>query len=364
MLNAWVSARKRVQSGLLIPERPIDSTSKPGATALVSAAAAVVVIYGMQQASTILVPILVAAFLSIIFSPFMRWMRSVHVPLGVAVAIVVLAIIGVLVLAGRFVGAQIGEFTERLPFYNQQINEMLTAVATRFGQELSIPELLAQIQPTSPMGLVANLFAGLQGLFAYFFLIIFSVIFMLLEASSFPAKLNLVLKSTEGDPAFFMRFTDGLQRYLGIKTIVSLVTGSAAGVFCAIVGLDFPLLWGVLAFMLNYVPSIGSLIAAIPPILLALVQLGPTHAVIIAVGYFAINIAIGGIIEPRVMGRGLGLSTLVVFLSLVFWGWVFGIVGALLSVPLTMTLKIALESSDRTSSIAVLLGAAERVKAG
>ncbi|MGI9258651.1 MAG: AI-2E family transporter, partial [Gammaproteobacteria bacterium] len=220
----------------------------------------------------------------------------------------------------------------------------------------------AQIQPTSPMGLVANLFAGLQGLFAYFFLIIFSVIFMLLEASSFPAKLQLVLTSTEGDPAFFTRFTNGLQRYLGIKTIVSLVTGIAAGTFCAIVGLDFPLLWGVLAFMLNYVPSIGSLIAAIPPVMLALVQLGPTYAAIIAAGYFAINITIGGIIEPRVMGRGLGLSTLVVFLSLVFWGWVFGIVGALLSVPLTMTLKIALESSDRTASIAVLLGEAERVK--
>jgi len=280
----------------------------------------------------------------------------------VAVAIVVLAIIGILVLAGRFVGAQIGEFTERLPFYEQQINDMLTAVATRFGQELSIPALLAQIQPTSPMGLVANLFAGLQGLFAYFFLIIFSVIFMLLEASSFPAKLQLVLKSTEGDPAYFMRFTSGLQRYLGIKTVVSLVTGIAAGTFCAIVGLDFPLLWGVLAFMLNYVPSIGSLIAAIPPVLLALVQLGPTYAAVIAAGYFAINITIGGIIEPRVMGRGLGLSTLVVFLSLVFWGWVFGIVGALLSVPLTMTLKIALESSDRTASVAVLLGEAERVK--
>ncbi len=340
----------------------IDTPSKPGATALVSAAAAVVVIYGMQQASTILVPILVAAFLSVIVSPFMRWMRSVHVPLGVAVAIVVLAIIGVLVLAGRFVGAQIGEFTERLPFYEQQINDMLTGVAARFGEEFSIPGLLAQIQPTSPMGLVANLFAGLQGLFAYFFLIIFSVIFMLLEASSFPAKLQLVLTSSEGDPAYFMRFTNGLQRYLGIKTVVSLVTGIAAGLFCAIVGLDFPLLWGVLAFMLNYVPSIGSLIAAIPPVLLALVQLGPTHAAIIAAGYFAINITIGGIIEPRVMGRGLGLSTLVVFLSLVFWGWVFGIVGALLSVPLTMTLKIALESSDRTSSIAVLLGEAERVR--
>ncbi|HEY5623456.1 MAG TPA: AI-2E family transporter [Gammaproteobacteria bacterium] len=325
-------------------------------------AALVVVIYGMQQASAILVPILVGGFLAVICSPFMRWMKAIHIPLGIAVTVVVLAIIGILALAANFVSGQIGEFTDRLPFYEQQINQRLAALATRFGQDVSITQLLAQIQPTSPMALVANLFTGLQGLFAYFFLIIFTVIFSLLEASSFPTKLRHVLRATDREPEFFYHFTSGVQRYLGIKTIVSIITGILAGVFCALVGLDFPLLWGMLAFLLNYVPSIGSLIASIPPVLLAIVQLGPTHATVIAVGYFAINITIGGIIEPRVMGRGLGLSTLVVFLSLVFWGWVFGPVGMLLSVPLTMTLKIALESSERTAPIAILLGAADRVR--
>jgi predicted PurR-regulated permease PerM len=316
----------------------------------------------MQAASGILVPILVAAFLAVICSPFMRWMRRIRIPVGIAVMVVVFVIIGVLTLVGVFVGGQIGEFTDRLPFYEQQLNDTLNAFAAQFGQDVSISGLLEQIQPASPMGLVANLFTGLQGLFAYFFLIIFTVIFILLEASSFPAKLQLVLTSSRGDPEYFTRFTSGVQRYLGIKTVVSLVTGAFAGALTAVVGLDFPLLWGLLAFLLNYVPSIGSLIAAIPPVLLALVQFGLAQTAVIGIGYFVINITIGGVIEPRVMGRGLGLSTLVVFLSLVFWGWVFGPVGMLLSVPLTMTAKIALESSNRTAPIAVLLGEAERVR--
>ncbi len=318
----------------------------------------------MQAASPILVPFLVAAFLAVICMPLMRWLQHYRVPAGFAVVIVVLMIIGVLTLVGIFVGGQIAEFTIRLPFYEQQLNDMLTGMAARFGQEVSIAGLLDQIQPASPMGLVANLFSGLQGLFANFFLIIFTVVFLLLEASSLPGKFQLVLTSSRGDPEYFKRFTSGVQRYLGIKTVVSLVTGITVVALTATFGLDFPLLWGLLAFLFNYVPSIGSLLAAIPAVVLALVQLGPVPAAMIGVGYAVINVAIGGIIEPRVVGRGLGLSTLVVFLSLVFWGWVFGPVGMLLSVPLTMTAKIALESSDRTASIAVLLGQAERSTPG
>ncbi|MFL2546233.1 MAG: AI-2E family transporter [Candidatus Rariloculaceae bacterium] len=320
-----------------------------------------VLIYGMQAASTILVPILVAAFLAVICMPLMRLLRRCRIPNGLAVAIVVLAVIGIVVLVGTFVGGQIGEFTARLPYYEQQLNQILVTLAIGLDADISISGLLEQIQPSTPITFVAIFFAGLQGLFANFFLIIFTVIFILLESSSLPGKLQLVLASSRHDPEFFERFTNGLQRYLGIKTVVSLVTGAFAGVLTASFGLDFPLLWGLLAFLFNYVPSIGSLIAAIPAVALALVQFGFAQAAMIGVGYFVLNISIGGVIEPRVMGRGLGLSTLVVFLSLVFWGWVFGPIGMLLSVPLTMTAKIGLESSKRTAPIAVLLGAADSV---
>jgi len=321
-----------------------------------TAASVVVVIYGLQAAQRILVPLLVALFIAVICTPLLHGMRRLRVPAGVAVFVIVAGIIGLLVLAGTFVGGSVGDFTARLPFYEQQLNIKLANLAARYGQQLSLGELFARVRPSSPMELVANLFAGLQALFANFFLIIFTVIFLLLEASTMPRKLQLLIAGSNANPDYFKHFTGSVQRYLGIKTIISIITGVLAAILTSVVGLDFPILWGLLAFLFNYVPTIGSLIAAIPPVALALVQFDIVHSGVIAVGYLILNVMIGGLIEPRVMGRGLGLSTLVVFLSLVFWGWVFGPVGMLLSVPLTMTAKIALESSDRTAPIAILLG--------
>ena len=251
-------------------------------------------------------------------------------------------------------------FNDRLPFYQTRLDEILTEMAAIFGQEVSVGRLIDWVQPGAAFSLVGTLLNGIQGLLANFFLIAFSVIFMLLESSSLPAKMRLVLRASRGEPEYFRRFTSSVQRYLGIKSLTSLATGLAVGVLAAGFGLDFPVLWGLLAFLLNFIPNIGSLIAAIPAVLLALIQFGGLNTAFIALGYFVINISIGGVIEPRVMGRGLGMSTLVVFLSLVFWGWVFGPVGMLLSVPLTMTAKIALESSERTAVLGLLLGPPKR----
>jgi len=339
-----------------------QSQPRPGTAVAVSIIAIIAVIYGMQAARAILVPFLVAVFMAVLCIPITRYLERLRVPTGLAVTIVIILIIGIMILAGTFVGGSIGAFNERLPFYQDRLNERFTEIAALFGQEVSVGGLIEMIQPGAAMGLVANLLNGLQGLLANFFLIMFTVVFILLESSTLPGKMQLVLSASRGDPEYFKRFTDSVQRYLGIKTLTSLVTGLAVGILTAAFGLDFPVLWGLLAFLLNYVPNIGSLIAAIPAIFLALIQFGLLQALLIALGYFVINITIGGVIEPRVMGRGLGLSTLVVFLSLVFWGWIFGPVGMLLSVPLTMTAKIALESSEKTGAIALLLSAPERVK--
>ena len=327
----------------------------------VSVIAIVTVIYGMQSARVILVPFLVAVFLAVLCTPITRFLERFRIPTGFAVTLVILLIIGVVTLVGTFVGGALAAFNDRLPFYQTRLNEIFTDMAALLGQEVTVGGILDMVQPGAAMGLAANLLNGLQGLLANFFLIMFAVIFMLLESSTLPGKMQLVLSASHGDPEYFKRFTSSVQRYLGIKTLTSLVTGLAIWLLTAAFGLDFPVLWGLLAFLLNYVPNIGSLLAAIPAVLLALIQFGPLQATLIGVGYFAINITIGGIIEPRVMGRGLGLSTLIVFLSLVFWGWIFGPVGMLLSVPLTMTAKIALESSERTASVALLLSAPEKV---
>ncbi|GIT14299.1 MAG: hypothetical protein CM1200mP36_00550 [Gammaproteobacteria bacterium] len=151
-------------------------------------------------------------------------------------------------------------------------SQTLSAVV---DQEVSVAGLLDMIQPGAAMGLAANLLNSLQGLLANFFLIMFTVIFILLESSTLPGKMQLVLRASHGDPEYFKRFTESVQRYLGIKTLTSLVTGVLVGLLTMAFGLDFPVLWGLLAFLLNYVPNIGSLIASIPAILIALIQLGP-----------------------------------------------------------------------------------------
>ena len=135
-----------------------------------------------------------------------------------------------------------------------------------------------------------------------------------------------------------------------------MLIGLAAGLLTWALGVDFPLLWAMLAFLLNYIPTIGSIIAAVPAVLIALVQLGPGEASAVAIGFVGINMVFGNIIEPRLMGFGVGVSPLIVFIGLFFWGWVFGPMGMLLSVPLTMTLKLALESDKRTRWIAILIG--------
>ena len=154
----------------------------------------------------------------------------------------------------------------------------------------------------------------------------------------------------------FQKFAVGVNQYLAIKSMVSLGTGILVALWMWLLDVDYPVLWGTLAFLFNYIPNIGSFLAAIPACLLAYVLHGFGVAAIAIAGFVAINTGIGNLLEPRLMGRSLGLSTLVVFVSLVFWGWVLGPVGMVLSVPLTMILRIALESRAETRWLAVLLG--------
>ncbi len=228
------------------------------------------------------------------------------------------------------------------------------------GVQISEEALLSYFDPGTALVMAGNTLRGLGGALSNGFLILLTVIFILAEASSFPRKLQEVLDDPEGDLPHFVRFAENVNRYIGIKTTISIITGILVGLMLAVLGVDFPALWGLLAFLLNYVPTIGSLIAAIPALLLALIQLGPLTAAVAGVGFFFINLLMGNVVEPRYMGRGLGLSTLVVFVSLVFWGWVLGPVGMLLSVPLTMTAKIAMEANPSSEWLAVLLGPADR----
>ncbi len=326
---------------------------------MVTAAAFVILVAGLREAQSLLVPFLLSAFIAIIAMPPLVFLQHRHIPKGVALTLVVGSVVGVGMLMGALVGSAVDDFSAQLPTYQAKLDVQtanLLSWLAGMGIEVSREVVNSLLDPAKAMKMAAQGLNTLGGLLTNAFLILLTVIFILLEASSFPTKLHLIFDNPERSFGQLERFIDNIKRYMAIKTGTSLLTGMVVAAWLWAVGVDYPVLWGTLAFLLNYVPNIGSIIAAIPALLLALVQLGPGAALWSGLGYLVVNSLVGNVIEPRFMGRGLGLSTLVVFLSLVFWGWVLGPVGMFLSVPLTMTLKIALDSSEETRWIAILLG--------
>ncbi|TVO76672.1 AI-2E family transporter [Sedimenticola selenatireducens] len=330
-----------------------------GGRILLITAAFVIVVAGMREAQSVLVPFLLSGFIAIIAAPALLFLRAYKVPSIIAIILVILAIASTGLLLGVLVGNAVDDFSTQLPTYQAKLktltNDGLTWLS---GVGVPVPqEILSKLlDPAKAMSMAAQGLSSLGGLLTNTFLILLTVVFILLEASSFPAKLHRILDNPEQSFVHFDQFIENIKRYMAIKTGTSLLTGIIIYVWLLVVGVDYPVLWGVIAFFLNYVPNIGSIIAAIPALLLALIQLGPAGTAWAGLGYILANNLVGNVIEPRFMGKGLGLSSLVVFLSLVFWGWVLGSVGMFLSVPLTMTIKIALDSNDDTRWLAILLG--------
>ena len=323
-------------------------------------AAVVVVIYGMQMMSVLLVPFLIAAFLALITVKPMLWLQAHRLPSILAALLIVTMLMLILATVGAILGTSIAEYTAALPSYQARLDRIIDGVfefiVRNFNVDESIEGIGDMIDPGFAMGLVAGLLNSLREVLTNTFLIVFTMIFILLEAGTARTKFEAAFGRSADTLENVRDFMQNLGRYLGIKTLISMATGLCAGVLTWSLGLDFPLLWAMLAFLLNYVPTIGSIIAAVPAVLLALIQIGPGAAGGTALGFISINVVFGNFLEPRLMGYGVGISPLIVFVGLVAWGWIFGPVGMLLSVPLTMTLKMALESDDRTRWVAILIG--------
>ena len=327
---------------------------------LVAAAALVIVIAGLRSARPVVVPMLVAAFVAFACLPAVNKLRSWRVPKVLSVVFVVLGVVAVVFAIAAFVGSSLTAFVQTLPVYQARLGIQVADLMAWFAERgFDVPDsaqLQDTIDPGVALSLVATLLNGVGDTLANGLLILLTVVFILLEASSFRVKAQRAFRREGSSFPQIDAFASGMKQYLVIKTMVSLVTGILVAVWLAILGVDFPLLWGLLAFLLNYIPNIGSILAAIPASLLALVQISIGAALLVVLGFLVINVVMGNMIEPRWMGRGVGLSPLVVFFSLIFWGWVLGPMGLILSVPLSVTLKIALESSDETRWVAVLLG--------
>lgn len=329
--------------------------------ALLISAALVIVIAGVYAASSVLGPFLLAVFIAVVAKPPLQWMKRFGWPTWAGVALVTFVLLdigGMLMLAGS--GALEG-FRSSLPGYQEQlvmrgsqIAGWLEALGVQTAREI-VPNMFS---PADIIGLTRTLLTSLSGIAAQGLLIVITVAFILIEAPTLPAKLKLAFSTTKQTDVRFQQLFAAINHYMLIKTATSLGTAACALALLTLLGIDFSVLWAILAFFLNFIPFVGSVLMAVPPILVALVQTDLQTTLLVVLGYLAINTAIGSILEPRIMGRGLGLSTLAVFLGLLFWGLVLGTIGMFLSVPLTMAIKVALDSSPHTRPIAIVLGPA------
>ncbi|MET6677663.1 AI-2E family transporter [Citrobacter amalonaticus] len=323
----------------------------------------VIILTGIRFAADIIVPFILALFIAVVLSPLVQRMVKLRVPRVLAISLLVIIIVMAMVLLLTYLGTSLNELARTLPQYRSSLViplKNLEPWLVRLGIGVSVDEMVKYIDPNAAMTLITNLLAQLTNAMSSIFLLLLTVVFMLLEVPQLPTKFQQIMVRPVEGMAAIQRAIDSVSHYLVLKTAISLVTGLVVWGMLAALDVRFAFIWGLLAFALNYIPNIGSVLAAIPPIIQVLAFGGLYDALVVLAGYLIINLVFGNILEPRIMGRGLGLSTLVVFLSLIFWGWLLGPVGMLLSVPLTIIVKIALEQSVGGQSIAILLGDANK----
>jgi predicted PurR-regulated permease PerM len=336
-----------------------NNTPASSTPTLMLLAAVVIILAGIKIAEPIITPMLLSLFIVAISAPSYFWLLRYKVPAVVALIIVLAVLIVVGFGLSGLVGGSLDGFSQKLPFYQQrlgQVNGELIGFLAKLGLNVDSEIYKKLFDLGAVMVFFGTVLNSFVGALANAFFILLVVAFLLLELKSLAGKVRRISADSEKTLKNLNDFSSTLNRYFVIKVIVSFFTGLTVTIMLSLFGIDYPLLWGVLAFLLNFIPNIGSFIAAIPAILMALIQFGFLTAGWVTIIYLIINSIVGNVIEPRLLGRSLGLSSFIVFVSLVFWGWLLGPVGMFLSVPLTITLKIALENSERTEHIAVLLG--------
>ena len=330
----------------------------PLGRALILAAASAITLAFIKFAAPVVSPILLSIFIAAVAITPLRWMRRRGVPKWIALAIIIFILLDIGSIFALVTTGALETFRDSLPGYQERLSllyEQLGAWLERSGVAGSSEALPDLLDPGAAMSLVRMGLASASGTFATGLLILLATSFMLLEAQELDAKLKNAFGLTPETEERLRRLVDSIKQYMWIKTLMSLATAVLIWIWLWMLGVDFAFLWAIFSFVLNYIPFVGAVIMMVPPVLMALVQTDIQTAVLVAVGVIAANAVIGSILEPRIMGSGLGVSPLAVFLSLVFWGWLLGATGAFLSVPLTIAFMIACEASPRTRPVAILL---------
>jgi predicted PurR-regulated permease PerM len=345
-----------------------EANEKPGfsvAQFIRTLAAFAIVVAALKWATPVVIPILIAAFLAMICLPAVRRLEQRRIPSVLAIGIVLTTMVVVLLLLTAVVSNSIRDFSGSIGKYEARFDEMVGSAKTWLGDlglDVGTVRFEDYLNADQLLRMVANTAGSALSTAGEFLVILFVAIFMLLEAQGLPDKLRRAKGDADADLSQYDAALQSVYQYLSVKTWISFLTGVLVAIFLAILGIDYPVLWGLVAFLFNYIPNIGSIIAAVPAALLGLIQGGWDTMLIVVAGYVALNMIIGNVVEPRMMGQRMGISPLVVIVSLIFWNWVLGPIGMLLSVPLTTVLKIWLEHTEDGRPIAVLLGPVEAPK--
>ena len=324
---------------------------------LISIACVVIILAGLKAAQTIVVPFLLAIFITVLVSPLVLYVQKLRVGRVFSFLLVTFAFVAIMVFFGSVIFDAIKEFSARLPELQAKFNDVLQGISARlvrFGVEFDVQGL--GVDPNEVAAQISTLLRKTGSIVSTGFFIFIMVSFMVFESSMMDEKIRYFSQRSHATHTFVKKFASNLKKYLLIKTIASACTGALIGLGLWALGVPYAALWGILAFVLNFIPTIGSIVAVFPTLFVTLSTMDISYSVWTIAIYLAVNVAIGNIIEPRFLGQGLGLSTISVLAGLLLWGFVLGIGGLFLAVPLTMSIQIALASNDKTKSIATLLG--------
>lgn len=346
-----------------VPRGPA-SPEDTGYRTVLTLGGVVIVIAGLRSIGPVVLPVLTAAFIATVSAPVLSHLVRWKVPQALAIVLTCLLDVALLVGVGLLVGGSLGGLNEALPRYQRALTTLFEAVFSQLralGAPIERDDLLPIADAQAAISLVTQLAGELTSLASNIVLVMLLVIFLLFELEPFRRKLAILL-GTSAELERFADAADMVQRYLFVKTGISLLVAVLCGLVLLAADVDFPFLWALATFLLNYVPNIGPALATIPSTAVALLTLGPGAAVAVGGGQLVIHFIVGNVLEPRWMGGALGLSTLTVFVSLLFWGWMWGPLGALFAVPLTLLLVSIFELSPETRWVAVLLASTEWVE--
>jgi len=301
-------------------------------------------------------PILFAIVFALLFAPVYGWLQR-RLPTGVALLLSFGALL--IIIGGLFVllSASISKFTGRLSFYTQQLDAQLSdlqELLDRLG--LSGVDLSEVVNSSALVGAIGAVLSGIGGFLSSLFLILMIMLFLLGESSAMMERLRTSVAQDNPQVARLTVIGQSVALSFGLRAIVNLVTAAGITLVLWLLGVDFPLLWGVLVFFLSFIPYIGLVLAVAPAVVLALAEFGLGRAIIVIVAVVVINVLAENVLSPVLMGRGLELSPTIVFLSFIFWAWLLGGPGAFLALPLTLFVAIMLGSFPETRWLASLMG--------